>query len=70
MMKSSRNNRLMPRWTCPHCSEEILVDRFRLSANHPGCVMCPREDCLNPFPWKQHKGGRLWPEHAAYRVLR
>jgi hypothetical protein len=70
MMKSSRNNRLKASWICPHCSEEILVSRFRLSAASPGCIVCPRADCAKPFPWKRQNRGRLWPEQAAYNVLR
>ena len=50
-MKSSRNNRLKASWTCSHCGEEITVNRFRLSADHPGCIVCPRQDCARPFPW-------------------
>jgi hypothetical protein len=70
MMKNSRNNRLKASWTCPHCGEEITVSRFRLSVDHPGCIVCPRADCLKTFPWKKQNRGRLWPEQAAYTVLR
>ena len=49
MMRSSRNSRLKASWTCPHCGEEITVNRFRLPANRPGCIMCPRPDCSKPF---------------------
>ncbi|NYF53972.1 endogenous inhibitor of DNA gyrase (YacG/DUF329 family) [Edaphobacter lichenicola] len=70
MMKANRNNRLRASWICPHCGEEVRVNRFRLSAHHPGCVICPRSDCAKAFPWKQQNRGRLWPEQAAYNVLR
>ena len=70
MMKSSRNTRLKASWTCPHCGEDILANRLRLSADYPGCVVCPRIDCAKPFPWSQQNRGRLWPEQAAYNVLR
>lgn len=49
MMKSSRNNRLKASWTCPHCGEQITVNQFRSSADHPGCIVCPRQDCARPF---------------------
>jgi hypothetical protein len=70
MMKSSRTNRLKASWVCPHCAEEITANQFRLSADHPGCIVCPWPDCSKPFPWKGQNRGRLWPEQAAYNVLR
>ncbi|ADW71342.1 hypothetical protein AciX9_4391 (plasmid) [Granulicella tundricola MP5ACTX9] len=70
MMKLSRKNRLKASWTCPQCGEEILINQFRLSADHPGCIVCPRVDCANPFPWKRQNRGRLWPKQSAYNVLR
>ena len=70
MIRSSRNNRLKASWKCPHCGQEIKVDQFRLSADHPGCIVCPLRNCSKPFPWKKQNRGRLWPEQAAYNVLR
>ena len=70
MMKSSRNNRLKASWTCPHCGEEIAAERFRLSADHRGLIVCPWPDCSKPFPCKNQNRGRLWPEQTIYHVLR
>ena len=70
MMKSSRNNRLRPSWTCPHCKALIEANQFRLSAAYPGSVICPMEGCGKPFPWRAQNRGKLWPEQAAYQVLR
>jgi hypothetical protein len=70
MMKSSRNNRLKASWICPHCKAEIGANQFRLSVAHPGSFICPAEGCGKSLPWKAQNRGKLWPEQAAYQVLR
>ena len=59
MMKSSRNNRLRASWTCPHCKAEIGANQFRLSAAHPGSVICPTEGGWQAIPLEGAKSGQV-----------
>jgi len=43
-------NRLKASWSCPHCGEESTINRIRLSAEHPRCLVDPREVCSKPPP--------------------
>ena len=72
-MKSIRNNRLKADWDVPAPQRRNPGESFRLSAEDPGCIVCPSEDCPRPFPWEQLNRGRLnrsRPPAASYDALR
>lgn len=58
MMKSNRNNRVKAGWTCPHCKAKIGANQFRLSAAHPGSVICSWEGCGKPIPLETTRQGK------------